>query len=78
MVYALAEAGETNRAREPERVRNIIDRALVQCYALEGSYPVDLEHLVHYGVIIDTDRYVFAYELFAINIKPTVTVVLRN
>jgi len=77
LVFALAAAGENNRAREPERIREIIDKALVQCYALEGGYPPDIEYLVHYGVIIDTDKYFFDYDMFAINVKPVVTVIAK-
>ena len=77
LLFSLAAAGENNRAREPERIREIIDKALIQCYALEGGYPSDIEYLVNYGVIIDTDKYFFDYDMFAINVKPVVTVIAK-
>jgi len=77
LIYAMAAAGETNRGREPGHIRDVINKALVQCYALEGSYPADIEHLKSYGVIIDTERYFYVYEMFALNIMPSVTVIVK-
>ena len=77
LVYSMAAAGESNTEKEIIRLREAIDKALVQVYALEGSYPADLDHLVNYGIIIDRERYFFHYEVFAINLKPAVIIVLR-
>ena len=77
LIFSMAAAGESGKAREPERVKEVIDKALVQCYALEGSYPFNIKHLKNYGVVIDTDRYFYYYEAIAINIKPNVIVILK-
>jgi hypothetical protein len=60
-----------------ESIEHIIRRALVQGYALEGSYPPSLEHVEAYGVILDYNRYVYYFEWFASNIIPTVVVLER-
>ena len=77
LIFSLAAAGEAGKTREPERVKEVIDKALVQCYALEGSYPFDIDHLKNYGVVIDTDRYFYYFEAVAVNIKPMVTVIVK-
>ncbi len=52
----------------------VMDQAL-QCYALEGAWPASLEYLEqHYGRQLSHSRYIVAYEAFASNQPPTVTV----
>lgn len=52
-----------------------IRRAAVTCYALEGAYPTDIEHLYEvYGVSVDRDRYIVHYEYVAANLVPDITV----
>lgn len=50
-------------------------RAAVVCYTTEGSYPPDVEYLVeHYGIQIDTERYVVQYQVQGQNLMPDITV----
>ncbi|HHW23813.1 MAG TPA: hypothetical protein GXX26_13200 [Clostridiaceae bacterium] len=64
-----------NNDAQPGRIKEAIERACVQCYALEGSYPPDLEYLKdHYGIMLDHDRYYYYYEIFASNVMPVVEV----
>ncbi len=70
--------------REMQVNAEAIDKALVQCFALEGSYPSDLQYLVdHYGLILDTDKYVYTLDTalnedYVANFKPNVTITLRE
>ena len=77
LIYAMADAGKINAGRETGKIKEVIDKALVQCYALEGSYPPDVEYLKNYGVILDEEKYFYDYDMFATNIKPSVTVILK-
>ena len=46
------------------------------CYASQGVYPPDLDHLTeHYGIQIQEERYNVFYEIFADNLMPDITVV---
>lgn len=52
-----------------------IIRSAVQCYAIEGFYPPDIEYLEeNYGLLVDHDKYVVSYSVFASNIIPEVIV----
>ena len=49
---------ENRNAAQPERIKEAIERTCVQCYALEGSYPPDLEYLSkNYGLILNDEKY---------------------
>ena len=53
-----------------------IRRAAVQCYALEGIYPVNLEYLMdHYGIRPDTSRFIIHYQFVADNLLPDISVI---
>ena len=56
-------------------LRNAIQRACVQFYAIEGRYPPRVEYLEeHYGIVIDRDRYHVFYDGWASNVMPDITV----
>lgn len=56
----------------------VLDAAL-QCQAVEGAYPSGLTYLEdHYGLRVNENDYVVAYEWFASNVPPTVSVRARG
>lgn len=58
-----------------EALETAVIKAAVQCYAIEGSYPPDVDYLVeHYGLIINRDAYFYHYETVASNIIPIIAV----
>ena len=60
---------------EASTLKRAIDRAVTTCYALEGSYPENLEYIEkNYGVVIDYDKYMVVYDRLGYNIKPNVIV----
>lgn len=55
-----------------------INRSAVQCYAIEGYYPPDIEYLEkNYGLVVDHDKYIISYSVFASNIMPQIEVFLK-
>ena len=59
-------------------IEKVIIRAAVQCYALEGSYPPDIDYLTsNYGVIIDESQYFYFYDTNGANIAPNIEVIKR-
>lgn len=64
-------AGQAQKLTE-ESIR----RAAVQCYALEGIYPVNIEYLMdHYGIRPDTNRFIIHYQFIADNLLPDIAVI---
>ena len=77
LIFSMIRFDEGNGGRQAESVKQIIDKALVQVYALEGSYPTNIDHLTRYGVIIDKTKYIYHYDMIAINMKPSVIILAR-
>jgi len=78
-VYSMDIFWEKRSVAQPEKIKEAIERACIQCYALEGSYPPDLEYLgKNYGLILNNDKYFYYYEIFASNVMPYVEVYERG
>ncbi len=51
----------------------------VQCYALEGKYPPDLDYLHdNYGLQLERDKFIYHYEMFASNILPDIKILAKE
>lgn len=62
-------------AEQARITEQAVRRAAVQCYALEGYYPPSIEYLKqHYGLILDTNRYVYHYRSIGNNLMPEIKV----
>lgn len=59
-------------------IETVLLQAAVQCYALEGSYPQNLEYLKeNYGIILDDAHYYYFYDIQGANIAPKIAVIKR-
>lgn len=75
MAGSMNDFASTNTQRQVQAIEQAITTAMLQCYALEGSYPPNLEYLQdHYGVLLDHEKYYYLYEVFAKNVRPSITV----
>lgn len=72
---------DSQLTRTEEESRKILEdslqRATIQCYALESRYPPSVEYLEeNYGIVIDWEKYHVFYNGFASNVMPDLTVVI--
>lgn len=69
-------SGQGEKGRQ--QLEDSLRRAAVTCYASEGIYPPDTDYIAeHYGVTFDSDRYVVFYDVFAENLMPDITVLIK-
>ncbi len=62
--------------KKVEEIRETLLGYVAECYALEGRYPADLQYLEdNYGLVLDRDKYVYHYSIFASNFLPDVKVI---
>lgn len=72
---ALDNLTDGRRQEDLAQLETALRRAAVACYAVEGSYPQDLDYLKdRYGVQIDETRYAVDYRVFGSNLMPSITV----
>jgi hypothetical protein len=78
LMGVLGNFSSNSNSRQAERTAELIDKALFQCYALEGSYPPELAYLENnYGVILYQEQFIYHYETIGSNIKPVVYIISR-
>lgn len=76
--YAVDNVQKSEEEKQFEILSDAIKRSAVQCYAFEGFYPPNIEYLEqNYGLIVDHDKYVISYSVFASNIMPEIMVYLK-
>ena len=70
---------ENGKEKEDKRqLEEIITRAVVSCYSIEGAYPNSVEYVIeHYGIQYNKDDYIIQYEFYASNLMPEITVLER-
>ncbi len=75
-VWSQVGRAEMIQAEEGARLaRESLYKAVMTCYAIEGSYPPSYEYIKeNYGTGIDEDRYKVEYFIFASNIMPDITI----
>ena len=60
-------------------IREAIRRSALQCYAVEGVYPPNLQYLQdNYGLQVNTEDFYVTYDAFASNLPPTVLVTSKK
>lgn len=70
---------ENTQKQQTEQLTKVIKQDIVQCYALEGTYPPNLQYLEeHYGLTYDKKRFYVDYLAIGSNIFPDITVVVLS
>ncbi|MEG0275628.1 MAG: hypothetical protein RR630_01220 [Coprobacillus sp.] len=73
--YSTSKSTQDNQKKSLEQA---LYRGIVECYAIEGSYPQSLDYLIsEYHIIYNKDDFVIDYEVIASNIMPSVSVIKK-
>lgn len=73
--FGARELGERETRETLMLAERSVHQAAVQCYALEGFYPMSIEYLeMYYGIAIDKQRYFIDYQYVASNLMPNITI----
>lgn len=78
-IYALGTISTETVDRQEQSLNIAINRSIVSCYCVEGTYPPSLDYIKeHYGLIYDDDTFFVDYTAIGSNIYPDVTVMRRG
>lgn len=70
---------KSNIGHEKEVLQNALDRTITQCYALEGTYPINLSYLEdNYGLTYNHEHFYVDYQYIGGNLRPDVTIIERD
>lgn len=69
----------TSDRQETQLVYDAVKNAALTCYAVEGTYPEDLQYLRdHYRLAYNQEKFIVEYDAFASNLMPGITVLERG
>lgn len=75
---AVPASGKDMDEESAKAVKEAVERCALQCYVVEGAYPVSLEYLEeNYGLQINEKEFYVSYDIFATNVSPAVKVIRR-
>lgn len=78
-LYMLGHISSDTLDRQEESLNTALNRSIVSCYCVEGTYPPSLEYIKeHYGLIYDEETFFVDYTPIGSNIYPDVTVLRRE
>lgn len=78
-LYMLGNISKETLERQEKSLNTAINRSIVSCYCVEGTYPPSLEYIEeHYGLIYDKDTFFVDYQIFGSNIYPDVTILRKE
>ena len=61
-----------------QAIKEAIEHAALQCYVIEGAYPVNLQYLKeNYGLNINEKNYYVVYDAYAENQLPDIRIVRK-
>lgn len=70
---------DTTADKQRESLETALNRSIVQCYAVEGTYPPNLQYLKeHYGLTYDETLFYVDYQPVGSNIMPDVTILTKT
>lgn len=78
-IFYIQNSESTLREEEQQQIVAAVRKAAVQCYALEGKYPKDIEYLKeHYQLTIETSSYKVYYTNNGDNLMPNIDVIRKK
>lgn len=78
-LYLITGISKDTTTRQEQALNDALNRAIVSCYSIEGTYPPSLDYIVrHYGLIYDSRLFFIDYRPIGSNIYPEVTVIRKE
>ena len=72
---SLRSISASTRDNQKESLENALNRDIIQCYVIEGTYPPSLDYLKnHYGLTYDEDVFFVDYTPRGANLLPDITI----
>lgn len=79
VLLLMGQTATGNDQQQLQTLEDAIRKAAVTNYAIDGRYPATLDQIVEtYGIIIDENRFIVRYDVFADNIMPTIYVAFKG
>lgn len=70
--------GSSTKDRQQKSLEMALHRDIIQCYAVEGTYPPSLNYIKeHYGLTYDEESFFIDYQPSGSNLQPDITIIRK-
>ncbi|MCR4842706.1 MAG: hypothetical protein K5840_05545 [Eubacterium sp.] len=78
-VVAVSRVSAGNTSAQRDDLESAINRCVVECYALEGTYPPSLSYMKeNYGLVYNEELFFVDYTVYGTNLWPDITIIERQ
>lgn len=78
-LHGIGSVSSTTKDKQRESLETAINRNIIHCYAVEGTYPPSLSYMEeHYGLTYDKNLFFVDYQAIGANILPDVTIITKQ
>lgn len=78
-ILGISRVSKQTDAQAMQTLEQALNRGIIHCYTIEGSYPENLQYLKdHYGLTYDEERFFVDYQVLGSNIIPEITIIDRR
>ena len=78
-LVAVNNISDSSVDKQKESLETALQRDIVHCYAVEGTYPPSLEYIkTHYGLTYNEELFFVDYQPVAANLMPDVTIIQKK
>ena len=78
LIFQIQNIALLTKKQQQINLEKALSRDIIECYALEGYYPPDLNYIEeHYGLSYNKSEFFIDYQIEGENIKPTFTIIER-
>ena len=75
-LYGVNYVSSSSYEGQLESLQNAVSRDVAQCYAVEGTYPPNIDYLYdHYGLTYNEDLFYVDYQFIGSNMYPDITII---
>ena len=76
LIYGVSYISEATVKEQQHSLETALQRSVIQCYAVEGTYPPSLDYIkTHYGLTYDEDTFFVDYTIVGSNLLPDITII---
>lgn len=76
LIYGVSYISEATLKEQQHSLETALHRSVIQCYAVEGTYPPSLDYIkTHYGLTYDEDTFFVDYTIVGSNLLPDITII---
>ncbi len=74
IIFFISNVTNSENFKREEILKNEVDRFLLEIYAINGEYPLNIKYLEEFGLNLEDTKFIYEYNFISKYEKPTVNI----